>query len=229
MRKFILVAVLTGVMGMTCAGELPPPLNQVVLQLSAEKWATTKTARVVVSVNAVLKADALDSFRSSLLTNLAKLSDVEPWHIIQFNRMQDQSGLEKLQVTAESRLPDKVLANLRQAAKEISKPGEQYTITDIQFTPSLAEVEQTKNDVRNEIYAAANAELARLNKQYPDSHFVINYVNFLNTLPPGPLNRNDMPVNAVGLNMASVESSNNLNVSDKISMNAMVVFASLLK
>ena len=136
----------------------PAPINSVALQLSAEKWATTKTARVIVNVNAVLKSEALDSFRTQLLKNLAKLADDGAWHITQFYRFQDQSGLERLQVTAEARLPDSALSNLRDGAKTISKPGEQYTISDIQFTPSLEEVEQVKKDVRAQIYADADAD-----------------------------------------------------------------------
>src|SRR5262245_12903757 len=108
--------------------------NKITLQLQAEQWVTTKTALVNVGVNAAVTDQGIDKVQTDVMQKLNQLSDKGEWHILTFNRQLDSSGLESIQITAQARLPQSELANLRNKAKSISKPGETFTIDNIQFT-----------------------------------------------------------------------------------------------
>lgn len=115
---------------------LEPLLNKVTLQLRAEQWVTTKTALVNVGVNAAVTDQGIEKIQNDVMQKLNKLSDKGEWHIVSYNRQLDRSGLESIQMTAQARLPQSELANLRDKAKSLSKPGETFTIDAVQFTPS---------------------------------------------------------------------------------------------
>lgn len=51
-----------------------PPLNKITLQLQQQGWATTKTAKVIVSINASLNQQQLATVHSQILADLSQLS-----------------------------------------------------------------------------------------------------------------------------------------------------------
>jgi len=197
-----------------------PILNKVSLQLQSESWATTKTARVVIGINATLQDRALGQIHGQILNNLKKIA-ASQWHITQFNRSKSQSGLEQLYVQASTRVPENVLADVRAKAKAVSRPGANYNIVAIQFNPSFAEIEKVKAQLRQKIYADAKAELARLNTVYPNEKFYLHSVSFSDgALRPAP--------RILGLARVA-KMATPLTVSNKIKLQATVVLASKLK
>lgn len=189
---------------------LPLPLNTVNYPITVEKWATTNTTKVTISMDAALDKIGLADINSHVLENLNKLAAKADWHITQFNRNQDKSGLEGLHVEAEARLTQDVLPGLRDKAKTISKAGETYIVSAIDFSPSTAEMEATHAAARAEIYESAKQEIARLNQAYPEQHYFLRSLDFAPPSPgpimyktmqvaetPGPnVNNNAIPVNA---------------------------------
>lgn len=229
MRDKILLAlfmVFIGFSGACFAGDEPLPLNQVALKLVKEQWATTNTAKVIVNVAAILDKTGLSRTHKGINAKLHKISKTGTWHITQFNRYKDPSGLEKLNVRAEARVPEGELPGLRDRAKSVSRAGEKYTIATIQFTPSLADVERTRQDVRNQIFKAANDELARLNKVFGSQKYFLHSINFIPGLAPMP-----RQVKAQSRMMMSAEavSDSGVTVSDKVTLKAVVIFASINK
>jgi len=225
MRKVCLAQLLTATLAIFAinaqADVVQPLLNQVNLQMSAEKWATTNTANVTVAVDAALDKLGLTTANVEILKKLQKIANTPDWHITQFVRSQDKTGLEQLHVEAEARLPQNSLSGLRDAAKSISKPGEAYTIDNIDFTPSMAEIEQTAADVRNQIYNNAKQEAARLNQQYPNAHYFLYTIDFISPSPisrPGPIMMNKM----IALPGAA---GNGMTVSAKVIQTATVTIA----
>ncbi len=201
-----------------------PPLNQVMLQLQAEKWAVASTAKVIVNVNASLANADLANIHAQIMQNLQKVAPKADWHITHFNRSQGQSGLEQLNITAQTRLPENALANLRQQAEKVSKPGEKYTIVNILFTPSLQEIQTVEQQLRAQLYTQAYQEMQRLNKTFSDQHFVLHNISFVNA-PATPA----MPM----MNTLVMQKGNGgatpLSVSDKVILNATVVFAASMQ
>lgn len=161
------------------------PLNKITLQLQTEAWATTNTANAIVSINATLDKGDVGQLRSEILDKLAKIAAGD-WHITSFSQSQNESGLEQVQATAELRLPQKDLANIRAQAKVVSRPGLNFKVSGIDFNPSLDELENTRNDLRIKIYNQVNAEIDRLHKINPNENYTIHAIDFVRMTQPAP-------------------------------------------
>ncbi len=155
-----------------------PLLNKIAYQMTAEKWAATTTAKVLISIDATLDKLGLATAHSQILQKLQKIAPAD-WHIVAFNRSQDKSGLEQLHVEAEARLSEKELASVREQTKSVSRPGETYAVLNIDFMPSNVEMEQAHADTRAMIYNNAKQEIARLNQIYPDLHYFLYSIEFV--------------------------------------------------
>lgn len=158
---------------------LEPLLNQVSLNLKAEQWVSTKTASVTIVVNAALTDQGIEKIQNEVMQKLTQFSSSAEWHIVSFERQQDKSGLESVQITASARLTQADLTNLRGKAKAMSKPGETFTIADVQFTPSDEELKQANISLRNNIYQQAKAEVDALNQTYSDQKFYLHRIDFV--------------------------------------------------
>ena len=102
-------------------------LDTVVFQVAAKQWVGTQTALLTVSINATLTNADLIKARKDIMDKLVKIAPGE-WHLTQFDRSQDNSGLEKLYVQAEARIPQSSLTSVYQNAKSVSLPGASYNI-----------------------------------------------------------------------------------------------------
>ena len=91
--------------------------NKVTLQLQAQQWITTKSALVTVGVNAAVTDHGIENIQASVLQKLNQLSDKGEWHVLNFNRQEDKSGLENVRISAQASLPQSELASLRSKAK----------------------------------------------------------------------------------------------------------------
>ncbi len=154
------------------------PSSKVMYRLSMEQWVSTQSATVTVSANLSLKSTALAKARKALLSKLNTIAKAD-WHITQFNRSKDNSGLERLSVQAQARLPESALDGLRDKTARISRPGESFQIQQINFMPSLAEMQAGKSALRDKIYEQVNAEITRLNSAYPPLKFKVKMINFI--------------------------------------------------
>lgn len=195
-----------------------PILNQVEYQTGVEGWVASDTADVVVNVSASLTEDQLAKAHSDILGKLNDIAKAD-WHITQFNRNANQSGLEQLQVVADARLPESALINVRSAAKKISKEGETFTIGDINFAPALADTIAERETLREQIYQNIQKELVTLNKIYPNQHFVVHEINFREDMMPQPMMARAM--------VATAGENAPLNVQNKLVMTANVSLASV--
>lgn len=205
------------------AVDLGPLLNKVSLQLQAEQWITTKTALVYVAVNAAVSDQGIGNVQADVLEKLKKLSDKGEWHVVSFNRQLDQSGLESIQISAQARLPQTELAGLRDTAKSISKPGETYTISSVQFVPSDDEIRQANTSLRNNLYLQAKAEIDALNKVYPEQKYYLYNIDFTSQ-PVTP-----MPMNTMMMQKSSMAGSaaTPVPVGNKTILQATVIIASM--
>lgn len=221
-----LAALLFGMMVITPAfadGDLANLLNKVNLQLTANKWVTSQTVKVLVGVDAGLTDAGIEGLQSQVLNKLSQIAAGE-WHITSFNRTQDKSGLESVHINAEARLAQSALPNLRGKAKSISKPGETYTITDVQFTPSEEEIMQADSALRAMIYQQAKAEIDVLNKAYPEQKYYLYQIDF-NMMPVMPMAKS---MNAeYAMAAGSAAPSQPLNVGNRQIMTANVILASV--
>lgn len=151
--------------------------DEIGLDIKAEGWVETTTARVIAVVDASLPAGQVGEARAGLRQVLQELAPEAEWHITGFNRAQDPSGLEQWRVEAETRLPEAALGNLNETARTLSRPGRKVRIAGIAFTPTMAEMEAALATLRQELYTAAQAELARVRAQWPDRDYRIHRID----------------------------------------------------
>lgn len=201
-------------------------VNKVTLKLSSEQYVTTKTALVTVGVNAGVNDAGLEKIQDSVLKKLNGLSSAGEWHIVSFDRSQDQSGLEKVQISAQARMPSSALTNLRQKTKDMSQPGETYTLDNVEFTPSEDEIRAANIQLRGMIYQQAKDEVDRLNKAYSDQKFFVHHIDFVNMFIPQPMPMMQANVMRAGMAVAAASQSN-LAVGNKVTTEATVTLGSL--
>lgn len=204
-----------------------PRLNEISLQVSAEQWATTKTARVVVGVDASLDQAGLDKLQSDVVANLNKMAKETEWRITVNQRSQEQSELEKVHLEVEARVAESDLTSLRSKARALTKPGVKYTIITIDYTPTLAEMETVRDQLRQTIYRKITNELAGLNKAYPDQTYYVHQITFNSAdVAPAPMAYARSNVEAMAAMPMAKQAVNN---SNNLVMTADVVIASTIR
>lgn len=207
---------------------LAPLLNKVTLQFQNEQWVTTQTALVNVVINATLNDQDIGSLQSSVLDKLKKLSNKNEWHILSLNRQLDQSGLEKVQIQAQARLQQSELSNLRNKAKELSKPGETFSVSDISFAPSDEEIQKANSELRMALYQKAKNEIDILNKVYPDQKYYLYSIDFMPLFPtPSPVGATLYGMGEVAAKSMMSRIPPSVNIGNKIQLQATVVIASM--
>lgn len=208
-------------------GVAPPlVLDKVSFQISAKQWVSTHTALLGVSINATLNNADLVKARSDIMARLNKIAKGE-WHLLEFNRSQDSSGLEKLDVVAQARVDQVDLTHIYQQAKAVSAPGAKYTISSVEFKPGMEETQRVLSNVREQLYQQVQQELSRLNSVYPSQNYTVNNLVFINGDAPVVQPRtyqakemNTMMFAAAGANIPA------LSVSNEVSLTAVVELAS---
>lgn len=205
----------------------PPPglvLDKITFQTSAKQWVTTQSALLSVAIDVTLTNADLVKARADILSNLNKIATGD-WHLLSFDRSQDSSGLEKINVQAQVRVNQTALTDIYQSAKSVSKPGAQYTISGIDFKPSQDEVQTVRAAVRKELYQQVNDELARINKAYPNQNYSVSNLVFIdgdNPQPPVAYQGKAMNTLMVQSSMAPAP----LSVSNELILTAVVEVAS---
>ncbi|HDO9816137.1 TPA: hypothetical protein P5R05_002783 [Legionella pneumophila] len=198
-------------------------LDKVFFQVSAKKWVTTQTALLNVSINATLSNADLVKARADIMDSLNKIAKGE-WHLVQFDRSQDSSGLEKLYVQAQARVDQSALTNIYQNAKSVSKPGAKYEISGVEFKPSLEETQVVRAKIREQLYQQVNDEIDRMNKAYPKQNYSVSNLVFFegDNIPQQPRAYQAKEMNALVMAAAPAP----LTVSNELILTAMVEAAS---
>ncbi len=163
-------------------------LPQISLQLTAEQWVTTQTAKVSIALDALLNKEQVAQAQDNFQNGLKKIAPEGAWHITEFSRSAGKTDLEQLHAVAEARLPESAVAGLRERAKAQNTEGQTYTVQDIIYTPTADEISAAQAKLRAQIYDQAKSELNRLNTVYSKSGYTIYNINFVNSsIQPGPM------------------------------------------
>ena len=234
MRKFLscLGAMLGIVVLPALADTEPQPiLDTVSFDLSAEDWVQTATARVSVSVDATMPGSDAGRARGDMLKAVAGLQgNGTDWKFTQFQHTQTQSGLEQWHAELEARLKESDLGGLGDKAKAASKPGLHLEVTNIDFTPTLAENEAVRVKLRAKLYASVNDELKALNDAEPGRQFHVGEIAFDAPAfhPVHPM-RPRIAMAAMAANAAPDEAdAAGIDVAEKVTMRAEVKLEAVL-
>lgn len=200
-------------------------LDKVVLALKANKWVKTDSASLQLSINATLTNSNLVSMRAQIMKNLNGIA-MGDWHITQFNRSQDSSGLERLYVLARARINQSLLTDVNVKAKKASRPGAKYQVVNIDFSPSLKEIELVKKEVRQMIYEQVSNEIEGLNKQYPKQFYTLNKLIFLSPNQYSSLGQGRNKSNKISMMLMANKTPTSIAVSNEIEEYALLELAS---
>jgi hypothetical protein len=160
--------------------------DQVILNLTTEGWVKTDTAKVSVFVDLVQQTETPEELKTRIDASLSSLAKDTEWRFTSSNQRLDQTGLNRWYVTAEARVHESALSGIQDRAKTASSPGYKVGVSYVDFTPSLAEFEMLRSDLRSEIYEQAVAEANRLNKAIPGNAYHVKRVDFVQQQGPVP-------------------------------------------
>jgi len=215
--------------------EPPRPDDRVIFDLAAEDWVTTKTARVVVNVEAAVTASTAGTMRGDMAKAVSDLVKAD-WRLTSFTRSQDQTGLERWSASYEARVPENALGGLGENAKKLSKAGMQLAVNAIDFSPTLEETQAVHGALRTQIYKNANEQLAALNAAMPGRSYRIATINFSGdnegvapSSPPMPVVMRGYAANAAAPMMAMANGgpdSSPMERAEKVTVTARIVLAS---
>ncbi len=222
MKKLLGMLLLLSLNFLSSVAEAEKPLDKIMFQLAAKDWVSTQTALLTVNVNATLNNADLVKARADIVTSLGKIAPGQ-WQLTEFNRSQDNSGLEKLFVIAQARLPQTSLTDIYVNAKKISKPGISYEINAVEFKPSFEEKEQIRIMLRERLYQQVKDELARLNKLYSNQNYSLNRLVFIDGEGTQAKAYQGREINAL---MASPQATPVLTISNELIMTAVAIAAS---
>lgn len=161
----------------TFAAGSAPVLNQISFQAIGQAWAKTTTAKVVIGINATVTNNDVGKVRDSILQKLNNIAPAK-WHIVQFTRSQDQSGLEQLTVRAQARLPNENLNKIRENVKAQSQTGEKLSVLAMDFSPNLQQMQDAAAAARADIYQKIKTELKTVNSVYSKQKYSVYRINF---------------------------------------------------
>lgn len=181
MRPIAAVIALTTLFSQAFAADPTPPplvLDKILFQISSKQWVHTQTAVLNVNIHATLNNADLIKARAELMSSLDKMAKGD-WQLLEFERSQDNSGLEKFSVQAQARVDQSALNSVYQKAKSLSTPGTKYDIANIEFKPSVEEIQSSKAKIREQLYQLVNEEISRINKVYPTQHYSVSNLTFV--------------------------------------------------
>ncbi len=148
-----------------------PADDEVTLELSVEDWVETKTATVRVGADLAVEAGRFGAARQDLVATLQGFGTGAEWRIVDFGKLGDDAGFERWRLVAEARVPEAALAELAGRTKDATRPGRALSVASIEYTPTLAEREAVLDRLRARVYDRVAAEIAALNKAFPDRAF----------------------------------------------------------
>jgi hypothetical protein len=208
--------------------QVPPPvMDQVVLDLTAEDWVGTETARVTVSTDAAATGTDAGTQRADLLKAIDGLAPDAEWRIVSFDRSTDQAGLERWRAVAEARLAENALGGLADKARQASRPGLQLRIASIEFTPTLGETEAVRGRLRAEIYGKAASELKALEQSFPGRKFRMGNIDFVDQPPMAYARKTREDMQQPMAMAAAPAQDGSVNVSEKLVMRARVILSAV--
>lgn len=208
------------------------PDDRVSFMLSTEGWATTTTARVVVSVDAAVSGAAAGNARADMQKAVGSVVKAD-WRLTDFSRSQDPTGLERWNASFEARIPEGELGGIHDAAKKASKAGMQLTVQEVAFDPTLAEIESVKAKLRADLYKQANDQLATINTTIPGRAYRITAIDFMNnnmpSMPPmvRPMAMAKSMAMTASAGVAMAEDGQNMQRAEKIVMMAQVYYGAV--
>jgi len=164
-------------------------MSQVSMHFTTEAWVNSKTSLVNIGLSASVPANQVDALTETIKTKLATISKEKNWRLINLTRNESDSGLMTITGQAVARLNNDAINTVQAQLKTLNKPGEKYTIDNIDYQPDLQTINQVKTELRANLYQQMLSGQKELNTALPTTHspFQLYKVNFNDASLPAPV------------------------------------------
>lgn len=144
--------------------------------VNVEDWISSQEADVQLTVNMAVD-DGMDT-KAVIEQAFDEILKGNDWKVIDLTQFEDSTKMTKLNATIYARLDEQLLSNLEDYIKEIIKPGLQIQVSSIDFTPTLAEMEDFNHKLRKEVYDKIKDEIALLHEVNSGQKWRVGQVSF---------------------------------------------------
>ena len=164
-------------------------MSQVSMNFTAESWVDSQTSLVSIGLSASVPEAKADKITDAIKAKLATASNGKDWRLINLTRNEDASGLMAITGQAVARLNNNELSALQAQLKTLNKPGEKYSIDNIDYQPDLQTINQARVTLRANLYTKITQGQKELNAALPDSKafYHIQTINFNDARMPEPV------------------------------------------
>src|SRR5262249_6101629 len=143
------------------------------------------------------------------------------------NRSTSQNGLENWYAQFEARLPEKDLGGLSERAVKASRAGMRLTVAEVDFTPTLAEQEAARVDLRKQLMEKVSDELKAVNAAFPGRDFRVAEISFGGVQAARPRMFAMAKMQDAAVAEAAPMAAGEVQTAQKLTLNATVTFAAL--
>lgn len=152
-------------------------LDTINYQISAENTVEATKAEVFVKLNATVNSNDLASIQTKAKENLSQLLSINHWAVEDYSQDKTSSGLINVTMILKNRLTSQQLSELTDKIQSLNGRGLQYEVASINYQPSMAQLEEAKNNLRLDMLKQVSDQLAELNKQTNSTYSIYN-INF---------------------------------------------------
>jgi len=155
------------------------PMNSVSVSVTAERYITAETVKLIFNVNFVLD-EGVDA-RAEVEKAAAEMIPGAEWYVTGMSKVEDaRTGMEIATYRMNVRVKESVLNGLTKAIERTNRKGLTFELQDTDYTPTQAQMDEANKELRKELYAKAKDEAGLLNELISenDENWMVGSVNF---------------------------------------------------
>jgi|ERR1019366_430321 hypothetical protein len=139
--------------------------------LIAEQTVVNTTVKITATIAGIITPNvAEDALRENIRSIMKKFIDTAIWQISGIIRSKDDSGMERIRLTATTRVSETENYALEERAEAASVKGMKISSVAVDTAPPTSMIEETESSLRITLLAKAVAECANINGALGDDY-----------------------------------------------------------
>jgi hypothetical protein len=139
--------------------------------LIAEQTVVNTTVKITATIAGIITPNvAEDALRENIRSIMKKFIDTAVWQISGIIRSKDDSGMEKIRLSATTRVSETENYALEERAEAASVKGMKISSVAVDTAPPTSMIEETESSLRITLLAKAVGECAHINGAVSDDH-----------------------------------------------------------
>jgi hypothetical protein len=140
------------------------PMSNITLSVTVDEFVVAETVKLIFSAQLALSGEfATVDPKNTVLESAKSIYDGD-WYVTSSNRHEGPGGIEVVNYTLNVRVKDSAISAAKQKLEEANvRKGLRFELSELDYTPTQAQLEEANKELRKKIYSRANDELAILN------------------------------------------------------------------